>query len=107
PEPGSQHLLYDLEFASEGEVIAVAGRLERGSGTADDPYVVTAPAGIAGQLVLRSSRAPRAVRAEPTGDSSGADRNALARWSHDATHRIVRIDYDGAPDGVRLAIDLE
>ncbi|MFW5783320.1 MAG: hypothetical protein ACOCY8_02270 [Spirochaetota bacterium] len=107
PEPGSQHLLYDLEFAREGEVIAVAGRLERGSGTADDPYVVTAPAGIAGQLVLRSSRAPRAVRAEPTGDSSGADRNALARWSHDATHRIVRIDYDGAPDGVRLTIDFE
>lgn len=103
PRPGESCLLYDVSEARDGEVVAVAGRVERGTGEPGDPFVVTAPEGVAGQLVVASSRAPVAVRLErPPAGGAGVE---AVEWAYDAAYGLVRIRYDGAPDGVGIRLE--
>jgi hypothetical protein len=112
PQPGEQHFLYDLNQAQDGDVIAVTGRLEAGTGTESEPFVIKAPEGIGGQLVIASGRPPQAVWLQAgrrTGDAGVTERAdapaQAARWTHDPEYGLLRVECDGSPDGVYVWIE--
>jgi hypothetical protein len=107
PEQGERYLLYDLSQAREYEVIAAAGRVESGRGTFEDPLLITAPEGIAGQVLILVPGAPKSVRlahAARGGRRAVTDLPAWADWSYDPRHQILRVNYEGSPDGTLIAI---
>jgi hypothetical protein len=106
--PGQYALLYDLRSpARDRRAIIATGRVEHEAWSDDaGRVVVSAPRGIAGQLVLQLPARPE--RIEYTPDHEPAHDAALVgpSWEWDERHRIARIRYDGTPDGVDFTITL-
>ena len=108
PEPGRRYLLYDISQALENEVIAAAGRVESGDGSTDEPFIVTTPEGVHGQLVLHTRNCPTNVRLNYIDCKSGEDpsgRSNPVGWSFDERHRLLRVEYEGSPKGVLISIE--
>ena len=108
PQPGWRYLLYDISQALENEVIAAAGRVEGGNGSVAEPFVVTAPEGVHGQLVLRTRSRPTKVMLSYIGQDSreeSLERSRPSEWSFDERYRLLRVQYEGSPKGVQISVE--
>ncbi len=108
PKPGGRYLLYDISQALENEVIAAAGRVESGNGSKDEPFIITTPEGVNGQLVLRTSSRPTSVILRYVGRESPDERSGRSHqveWSFDEYYRLLRVAYKGSPKGVLISVE--
>jgi len=106
--PGQHALLYDIGYSRpERCAIAATGRVEREVwANAEGRVTVSAPRGVAGQLVLQLAARPQDIRivAGTTTDTAPHASGSAAAWEWDALHQLARVRYDGTPAGIEFVI---